>query len=280
MSRSAPQWAALSGGRTNRLWQVSQPGGDIVVKLFSAPDENPLFPNDPASEILVLSHPSTLEIGPHLLDHFSFDHHTCLVYLHLPGTPWQSNTTQAAALLHRLHQLPAPTGLRKAPDGSDALRQQANDILSCCPSARAEALRAIEPEIHVPASERTSFLHGDPVATNMILQGPSLKLIDWQCPAIGDPCEDISVFLSPAMHLTYRGETLSENEVSSFLVTYPDKTTVARYRKLAPWYHWRMAAYCLWQESRCDPMAARAGMTELDALRTAVTALSNPLQLA
>ena len=30
-----------------------------------------------------------------------------------------------------------------------------------------------------------------------------MRLIDWQCPALGDPAEDIACFLSPAMQVIY-----------------------------------------------------------------------------
>ena len=105
----------------------------------------------------------------------------------------------------------------------------------------------------------------------MIAQKGGLKLIDWQCPAIGDPCEDIAVFLSPAMQIIYRGTALSTAERNAFLRAYPDEATIQRYRQLEPWYHWRMAAYCLWKEARGDKHAARAYAAEIDALHTALS---------
>lgn len=278
MQLSTP-WTALSGGRTNRLWRLSRPGGDIVVKLFSGSLTNPLFPNDPASEVLALAHLATHDIAPKFIDHLKIGAQDCLVYGHLPGQPWQSDAAQPAEALYRLHRTAPPKGLRRSADGSDALRQQTEAILSACPVACAAPLRANEPGCYVPASGRASFLHGDPVPANMVLQGNVLRLIDWQCPAIGDPCEDIAVFLSPAMQLTYRGAILSRQEVSAFLAAYPDQAIIARYRRLAPWYHWRMAAYCLWQECHGDPVAARAGAAELAALHAAVAAQHRPAQL-
>ncbi len=85
------------------------------------------------------------------------------------------------------------------------------------------------------------------MAGNILVAGKSLTLIDWQCPAIGDPCEDIALFLSPAMQHLYRGSPLSPGEEVEFLGAYAQPATVSRYQALRPWYGWRMAAYCLWR---------------------------------
>lgn len=82
------------------------------------------------------------------------------------------------------------------------------------------------------------------------MNGTDITLIDWQCPAIGDPTHDIAIFLSPAMQLLYRGAPLSENEVRQFLAGYPDQDIAQRYHELADWFHWRMACYCLLRASQ------------------------------
>ena len=38
-------------------------------------------------------------------------------------------------------------------------------------------------------------------------------------------------------------------EEQRFLSAYGDAETASRYQALAPWFHWRMAAYCLWRAS-------------------------------
>ena len=43
-----------------------------------------------------------------------------------------------------------------------------------------------------------------------------LRLIDWQCPAIGDPIVDIMMFLSPGMHEIYGSGKLSHQRSSNF----------------------------------------------------------------
>ncbi len=260
------EWTALEGGRTNRLWRVSRPEGDIVAKLYKGETRNPLFPNDPASEVRILEHLATLGVAPTLLDHFRTDVGFCLIYSHLEGRAWHADCTKVATLLHRLHQTPPPSGVRRTPDGSDAIRSQGRAILDLCPSDLAEELRRLEPQEHIPASGLARLLHADPVPTNIIDHVGKLRLIDWQCPAVGDPCEDIAVFLSPAMQLAYRGTALTADERNTFLAAYPDAKTTDRYRQMEPWYHWRMAAYCLWKETQGDRQARPGYDAEIAAL--------------
>ncbi len=54
------------------------------------------------------------------------------------------------------------------------------------------------------------------------------------------------------MQQIYRGAPVTPDEEDSFLFAYGDKLAAARYRALAPWFHWRMAAYCLWRTIRGD----------------------------
>ena len=170
-----------------------------------------------------------------------------LLYHHVPGKPWREDPGPVARTLARLHRMAPPPGLTPAPDGSAALAAQTLSILALCAGPDADRLRAAAPRGAVPASGATALLHGDPVPGNLILSGGRLTLIDWQCPALGDPVHDLALFLSPAMQQIYRGAPLSVAETARFHTAYADPATTDRYRALAPWFHWRMAAYCLWR---------------------------------
>ncbi len=268
---TSAEWTPLKGGRTNWVWRVSGPEGDIVVKLYAGAARNPLFPNDPDSEALVLQHLQPHGIAPRLLDHFATDVGQCLVYEHLRGNTWFKNAADAAQLLSQLHQITPPQTLRETPSGSVALSRQTLAILDRCPDEKANELRPLMPHVCIAESGTAHLLHADPVPANLIEHAGQLRLIDWQCPAIGDPCEDLSIFLSPAMHMTYRGCDLNAKEITAFLAAYPDRDVVARYLQLAPWYHWRMAAYCLWKEAQGDPEAPKAGKAEIRALRSTLS---------
>ena len=90
---------------------------------------------------------------------------------------------------------------------------------------------------------------------------------------MGDPTEDLSLFMSPAMQSLYRGAPLDTPERDEFLAAYPDRRVISRLLDLQPWYHWRMAAYCLWQGERGRPDYADAAELELEALSAASVAM-------
>ncbi len=264
---SGAVWTPLSGGRTNRLWRLDRPEAPpVVVKLYADPAPNPLFPNDPAQERRMLQHLKNQDIAPRLVAHADTGIGPLLVYSHLDGAPWFGRAHLAARALHRLHGIAPPPDMRHAPDGSEELSSQTRAILSGCASQAARAALGLMPTGQVPPSGRRALLHGDPVPGNMIVGRVRLRLIDWQCPAQGDPCEDLALFLSPAMQIAYRGAALSRAEHAAFLASYPCPDTVARYRALAPWYHWRMLAYCLWRRERGDAAAGPAARSEEAAL--------------
>jgi len=256
-------WNTLSGGRTNRSWWVTGETLSIVVKLFDPRGQNPMFPNDPVSEALALEHLAGLELAPVLLDHFGTASAVCIVYEYIKGKTWRAGAGSVAGLLKRVHAIEAPRQLRRAPDGSHAIEQQTKVILSQCPSHRAQAMWDLKPVGSIPPTGRSCLLHGDPVPGNIIGSGTDWHLIDWQCPSVGDPCEDLAIFLSPAMQLTYRGACLSKSEHRAFISAYGDHEITERYQRLAPWYHWRMAAYCTWIEARRDVSARAACDAEI-----------------
>lgn len=262
-------WTPLLGGRTNKSWRVDAQGQSIVVKLFRLGGLNPLFPNDPTSEVIALRHLAGLKLAPAFLDEFLTEEGHCVIYQHVPGQIWQDGSSEIAELLYRVHNADGLQGLRKVPDGSDAIVAQTNRILDCCPQSRAQHLRALKPAGMIPPCNRFSFLHGDPVPGNIVGAQGAWWLIDWQCPALGDPCEDIALFLSPAMQLAYRGTPLTDTERQTFLSAYPNQELIKRYLSLAGFYHWRMAAYCLWLESQGDRSARDAADAEIAALAAA-----------
>lgn len=238
-------WQPLFGGRTNAAWQGKCGTESFVAKLYTGPARNPLFPNDPVAEARLLQVLAPSGRTPIFRAQVKTDAGTCNLYDHIPGDTWQHGVAEVAGLMVNLHALPCPPDLRRAANGSEALRKQGRAILSRC--TEAEALQAAEPRGDVAANKVSVLLHSDIVPGNLIRNEAGLHLIDWQCPATGDPCEDIAVFLSPAMQHLYRGETLSPREVSAFFAAYDAPDIAARYHALAPFYHWRMAAYCLWQ---------------------------------
>ncbi len=225
------EWHALRGGRSNHSWRV----GDIVVKYFIPAAVSVLFPNDLGAEALALQRFSGVGLAPQ----FVAQGNGWLAYHYLSGETWQKDVVPVAHALGRLHQLPVNHAFRTAPDVLTQTRQ----ILAQCQTKLALPELPEMPRIR-------QLLHGDAVPGNIICTAKGAVLIDWQCPAIGDPIEDIAIFLSPAMQNLYRGKPLTISEKEEFFCAYPDRDTIARYHVFAPLLHIRIAAHCLWKAER------------------------------
>lgn len=252
----------LAGGRSNRVWRA----GGLVVKLYRSNAANVMFANDPTREVAVLRALSGTGMVPSLVQNGEFEGQSWLAYTHVNGSAWQRDPHHVARLLGRLHDLSPPSGLPPGVNGSDQIETQVHEILSHC-IARVE-LEGLRPLGRVPPLSQPLLIHGDPVPGNLLVHDGTLTLIDWQCPQIGDPAEDLALFLSPAMQLLYRGTPLSMLEKDAFLAAYPDPRTAGRALALMPWFHWRMAAYCLWQAERGGKRDWQAYQLERAALQS------------
>ncbi len=247
------QFQTLYGGRTNQVWKVLGENGGKVLKLYRAALRNPLFRNDAELEALCLRALDHTGFVPRLRATGQHEYGRWVFYDHAPGTTWREGTAQVAELLRNLHMLDLSVQAPDGCNGSADLAQHGQSILDGCMSNVRRRLELLKPHDRVEPNVRTCLIHGDPVAGN-ILDAPSgLTLIDWQCPAQGDPCEDIALFLSPAMQHLYRGKPLTAAEEDQFLSAYDHTETVERYKTLRRWYAWRMAAYCLWRVENGAP---------------------------
>lgn len=237
-----------------------------MLKLYRRDFDNPLFGNDARLEALCLERLAETGLAPQLRASGTNGQEAWVVYDHAPGAPWRTDSTIAARILSDLHaqttDIPAPAG----GNGSAAIGNHALAILArCAEPARAQLLQ-LRPRTAPIEPGPTCLIHGDPVAGNLLVSGSQAILIDWQCPAIGDPAEDLAMFLSPAMQQVYRGAPLTAAEEQQFLGAYENTGTVARYQLLKPWFHWRMAAYCLWRARNGAPDYAPAFELESAAL--------------
>jgi thiamine kinase len=247
-------WVAMAGGRVNTLWQVD----DLVVKCYRADGESPLFPNRPETEVAALTALGPKGLAPKLRAAGP----DWIVYDLLPGQLWSGDVQSAAQALRRIHAMPALAGFRQMPIGSAEILHQGAKIAAACKGQ----LPPPPPDMGV-AGGPLHFVHGDAVPGNMIEQNGTVTLIDWQCPGLGDPVDDLAAFLSPAMQYLYGGHRLAHEERSEFLAAFA-QDLVARYRLLAPALHWRIAAHCLWRAERGANDYRTALARELESLET------------
>ncbi len=256
-------WTLQQGGRTNRVWRVAAQGGDLICKLYQADDANPMFPNLAEAEFAALTALKGKNIAPAPLACLNTDVGRVVLYRHVTGTVWAAGSESIATLLAKIHQPYQGPGLRHLASGSAALIHQITTIRAAC---RQPGPGPVFPAVEIPACDRPVLIHTDVVPSNIIVSADGPRLIDWQCPAIGDPCEDLASFLSPAMQHLYGSGPLSVAEVGRFLAAYPDQKIVARYRKLAPLFHRRVAAYCQWKVERGFDDYRQAQALELSAI--------------
>lgn len=247
-------WTPLRGGRTNQTWKV----GSAVVKAYSKNADTPLFPNDPGAEAWALKYLSRSGLCPELIATGP----TFVIYRYVKGDVGGRSPEAVGKLLAKLHAYVPPLGhgLRMAPMGKEfrdhALSIAGRDLpqLPPCP----------EPPPLVP--EGAKLVHGDAVFGNIIDGAAGPVLIDWQCPALGDPIEDIAAYLSPAMQWLYGGKAVSTADRDRFFVGYACQKTKDRYLAMAPILHWRLAAHCLWKAAKGHTDYAQALSLEVAGL--------------
>lgn len=235
----------LSGGRTNHVWHV----GNRVVKQYRPNAATPLFPNDPGAEVRALRLFAPEGLAP-ALRAVSGD---WLVIDNISGRTWGQGNDPApvAQALGRLHRLPVSKGFRPLPNGTAALRLDARRVAANLPMPPL-------PDVPDLPSVPPCPVHADAVPGNIIVSPQGLVLIDWQCPGLGDPAEDVATFLSPAMQWLYTGCVLTVDHRARFLNAYPDRTTVGRFLALEPLYTWRIAAHCTYRAAQGDSDYAQA----------------------
>ncbi|GLQ35665.1 hypothetical protein GCM10007939_19480 [Amylibacter marinus] len=252
------RWIAQAGGQSNMVWHL-RGADDVVCKLYLNTAHNPLYANDPTAEFACLDALAGRGIAPTPIGFHLTELGAVLLYRYVAGQQWRADGAAVADLLGRIQSMPAPNGLRHLPvDGADILAQ--GDRMA--PSA---ALSDLRPQARLLPSPDLVLVHTDVVPGNLILGADGLRLIDWQCPAIGDGVVDVASFLSPAMHLIYTGTDITHKTRQAFLDALPTGLA-ARYHALAPAYHWRMAAYCQWCAQQGRAGYAQAGQAEQDLL--------------
>jgi hypothetical protein len=254
----------LTGGFWNQVYRLRSKEDssiDWVVKQFVQVPVNPMFPILPGAEYAALQFLQKQECAPTPIA-FIADSPIggLLIYGYVQGTSWNGDLEAAATLLARVQGIPmdayAIHAFRKLPTEAPELLEHADAMLQRHQSALSDSVRELRPEVSmrsVRPNHRDVLVHTDCGPGNMVSSPHGLRLIDWQCPGIGDGLQDVVTFISPAMHVLYGYPVLTGAQEQQFLGAYfsalgqnpsDSQETHARLRSIRSSHHYRFAAYC------------------------------------
>jgi hypothetical protein len=168
-----------------------------------------------------------------------------LVYTYVEGEVWRDDIMGMAHLLRRKEAADAQ-GFRVVPITSEGILTEGDALFArCTKDELVAAFQKFRPSpVATPTPERLSLIHTDIGATNLIGHGENLRLVDWQCPAMGDLAEDVYSFLSPAFQILNLCAPLSEAARAVFFDALDMSLVKQRYRALEKAFAYRMAGYC------------------------------------
>ena len=231
----------LQGGLWNDAVCVEAGEETYVFKTYCPVSEDAFFPNVAADEAKALQRLAGLDISPEFVA--LWPEENLLVYKYVEGNTWSGDVAAVARLLLRKEACD-PTGFPLGKLTPEELLAEGDEIFAKCQKA-IPPTRPIPIDIEPPT--RLSMIHRDIGPNNLVGSGEDLRLIDWQCPTTGDLSEDIYSFLAPAFHIVSERQPLTDREKLLFFQVLDLPASQARYELLAPYFSWRMAAYCRWR---------------------------------
>jgi thiamine kinase-like enzyme len=257
-------WHTQTGGRTNKVWRL-RGEKDLICKLYLETKTNPLFNNCPDAEYACLVCLDGSDIAPKPYKYLKTPFGEVLLYNYIKGHTWSHDVETVSELLNRIRKHKYPKGLRFLSNLTSDIKQTGLEIINRLNDYHKNELMNICPDVSISDIEPV-LLHTDVVPGNLIIGKEGLRLIDWQCPAIGDPIVDIMMFLSPGMHEIYGSRKLSMIDYEIFLMSL-NSDLRNRYNKISPLYHWRLAAYCFWKAEQGFIEYENAALAEIDLLK-------------
>jgi thiamine kinase-like enzyme len=258
------EWNLQSGGRTNIVWRLTGEK-DLICKLYLETKNNPLFNNSPEAEYASLLCLDGSNIAPKPYKYLKTPFGEILLYNYIKGQTWSHDVDAVSELLSRTRKHKPPKGLRILSNFPSDIKQNGFEIINKLNNYHKNKLIKICPDVSISDIEPV-LLHTDVVPGNLILGDNGLRLIDWQCPAIGDPIVDIVMFLSPGMHEIYGSGKLSMKDHEAFLMSLTSELR-NRYNTIGTLYHWRLAAYCFWKAEQGFIEYENAALAEIDLLK-------------
>lgn len=242
---------ALTGGYWNRVYKVTTGDRQIVIKQFSTEAADTLFPNFPADEAKALLRLRGLRIAPDLIGFWP--QKLVMAYEYVEGSRWKGDLSPIAEILIR-KEAADPSGFRTLPTEPEAIMREGDHFFRKC-KAGPETPRPEVMRIEPPA--RLSLLHTDIGPGNLIGESDGTRIIDWQCPGMGDLTEDVYSVLSPAFQILSECKPLTPDQIDRFFHLLGMPHIRRRYNQLRPAFAWRMAGYCAYRAETADDPAVR-----------------------
>jgi len=268
------QVEVLAGGYLNQVFRLrgKEQGDDFdwVVKFFMPETELALFPNLPEDERKATYLASTIGRAPVPISWLETWDGPVLVYEYCEGEIWREGVGDVARLLRDLRKLDTSHyGFREVPVLPAEILAEGDAFLPKIHSEMRWHLARARPNPIVIAAVPRSFLHTDIGPGNIVVAKDTgrLVVIDWQCPAVGDPVQDVIAFLSPAFQILYGRRPLTAGEEAEFFAAYDDPELKRRYDLMLPFYDWRMAGYCATRQAKYASTRPEASQRYAEALK-------------
>ena len=273
---SSPTITPLSGGFWNAVYRVKTTSFDWIVKCMEEDtDSTRLYPNLPKHEAEALKLLEGLDIAAPFVSFSEAEGDTpaILIYEFVTGKPLidllndldtKLVLSKAADLLATVHLIDQSNGtvsdvdrnrikFRQLPNEPASMINLAANFLQELPvDSNIQRLRKHKSVLENRPQlmqVKTALLHTDAWSGNCIYNTSTekLSLIDWQCPAIGDPTFDLWTFVSAGFNLLAGESLFSLEEKQYFVKQYKlasgDNSIHERLTYFAPYYAYQIAAH-------------------------------------
>jgi aminoglycoside phosphotransferase (APT) family kinase protein len=242
----------------------------MVIKQFFKGVANPMFPVMPDTEAAALRYLQGSACAPEPIAYLpQTPAGDVLLYGYVAGLPWKFDpqnaekcTQDVADLLARVHRMPvdanAQNSFRLLAQSPQELYAHSLSMLSECDEKLRGPLEHLTQTLAdcprtVPCAP--VLVHTDCGPGNIIVGEAGPCLIDWQCPGLGDPLQDVFTFASPAMQILYHCEPLADESIQHFFQSYFQAQSAgsdvdamkARLPLVQVYHHFRFAAYCAYR---------------------------------
>jgi ethanolamine transporter len=194
--------APLEGGLTNRNFRLDAGGRSYVLRIAGA--ESELLGIDREREIECLHAAAGAGVGPEIVVHLREE--KALIRRYVPGKPLTAAEARQSDMLRRIaealrrfHDYPAPADLGyfspfEAARSYHALARARSIPLPEDVARAIDLAPRLERELLQSVDQPLCLCHNDLLAANLIDDGQTLWIIDWEYAGLGDRCFDLGNF--------------------------------------------------------------------------------------